>query len=124
MGLFDFTELDDLARDYISAGRKILAEAPKVVQQHAIRTKAGMASDSAGHRGLGGVPAGVDYDLRGGGLEAEIGWRPGKGQSSLAWIGANGTSRRGPLFDHTAAQARELPATEKFLADLGVKVLE
>lgn len=123
---FDFSEMEALARDLVAAGRNIVKESRVVLQQHAIRTKQGMAADSAGHRMLGGVPAGVTYDTRetANGAEAEIGWRPGKGQSSLAWIGANGTSRRGPLFDHTAAQGRELPATERFLADLGVRLLE
>ena len=104
------------------AGAQVARDARKVVQQHAIRTKQGMAKDSeaAGPR-FRGLPGLVDYTIRG--LNVEVGWRPG-GVGSLAHIAAFGAGYSGPQFDHTAAQQRELPVTERFLADLGVEVLE
>lgn len=119
---FDVSEVRALADRLSLAGRQIERDARKVVEQHAIRTKQGMAEDSrsAGRR-FAALPSLVDYTLRG--LNVEVGWRPG-GAGSLAHVAAFGAGYSGPQFDHTAAQERELPATERFLADLGVEVLE
>lgn len=115
----DVAAVAALAVDLRGAGVRGAAAARSVLGVHAARVKQGMREDFGGHKGLGGVPASINYDIRG--MEVEVG-ADKAGQGRLANILAFGTSRHPASVDHTAAQRRELPATLSALADAAARV--
>lgn len=118
---FDTSDLTTLAADLGKAGRRATLGATKVIAAAAVKVKDGMRSDFSGSAHARLAPLAIDYTIRG--LEAEIGFNKGKPQGALGNILAFGTSKNAPIADHTAALRRELPAVEKYLGDIGEKVL-
>ena len=119
---FDTSEVDRLAVSLGSAGRKATVEAMKVVAKGAGKVADGMRQDFTGHRGAPHIPRAVNYDVRG--LEFEVGVDKRGPQGGLGNILAFGTSRNGPVLDHTASLRRELPELEKWLGDVAEKAVE
>jgi hypothetical protein len=122
---FSVVGLDALLHDLETAGPKVLAGARAVLQKGALNIKNGMREDFTGHRHAPLIPYAVTYDTRitAGGAEAEIGVDKNRPQGALGNLLAFGSSKNAAVVDHTAALRRELPALERYLADVAEKSL-
>lgn len=121
----DSSELDRLRIDLAGAPFRVQTNASSGVRRSAALVDEGMTLDAAGHQGNWfGIP-GTQYDTP---LEkhvshemltplsAEIGIEA-KGAGKLAHIIVFGSVNNGPVYDHTAAMRRSMPAIENILAD-------
>lgn len=113
--------LDRLAVDLGRAGRKATIDAMKVMAVAAVKIRDGMRQDFTGHRNAPAIPRAVDYTVRG--LSIEVGVNKNGPQGGLGNLLAFGSSKNAAVVDHTAAMRRELPALERYLADVAEKSL-
>lgn len=119
------TGLADLTTDLETAGPKAVVGARRVLQKAALNIKTGMREDFSGHRYAPLIANAVTYDTRllPSGAEAEIGIDKSRPQGGLGNLLAFGSSKNAAVVDHTAALRRELPALERYLADVAEKSL-
>jgi hypothetical protein len=118
---FDTSELAALAVSLGNAGRKATIEATRVVAKAAGKVAEGMRQDFTGHSHAPAIPAAVNYDVRG--LSFEVGVDKRGPQGGLGNLLAFGSANNAPVVDHTASLRRELPAIEKYLADVAERAL-
>jgi hypothetical protein len=118
---FDTSQLDALAVELGSAGRKATLGAAKIIAKGAGNIEKGMRLDFSGHRYAPRIPQAINSTIRG--LSAEIGVDKRGPQGGLGNILAFGTSRNGPVVDHTAGLRREIPAVEEWMSKLGIESL-
>lgn len=114
--------LDRLAIDLGNAGRKATVEAMKVLAKAAPKIRDEMRKDFSGHKHAPRIPRAIDYDIRG--LSIEVGVNKNGPQGGLGNLLAFGSSKNAAVVDHTAALRRELPAVERYLADIGERALQ
>lgn len=104
--LFDFSEVTKLAADLGDVADTTGPFIRKAVEVTARNVKDTARKTAGGARALGGVPASVDYDVKGeatsegSSVTAEIGYNLGKGQGPLGFIlefGRPGVAPRMPL---------------------------
>jgi hypothetical protein len=119
---FDTSEVDRLAVTLGKAGFKATLEATKVIAKAAGKVSEGMKQDFTGHAYAPAIPRAINYDVRG--LAFEVGVDKSGPQGGLGNILAFGTSRNAAVVDHTASLRRELPALEKYLADVAERAVE
>lgn len=118
----DTSEVDALAVTLGKAGRKATLDAARVIAKAAGKVAEGMKQDFTGHSHAPHIPRAVNYDVRG--LNFEVGVDKRGPQGGLGNLLAFGSSKNGPVVDHTASLRRELPAIEKYLADVVERSLE
>lgn len=121
----DDSELDRLAIDLSGAPLRVQFNASSAVRRSAAIVDEGMVQDARGHQGNWfGIP-GTSYDTPLekhvshellAPLEAEIGIEQ-KGAGKLAHIIVFGSVNNAPVYDHTAALRRSIPAIADMLAD-------
>lgn len=113
--------LDRLVVDLGHAGRKATIESMKVMAKAASKIRDGMREDFTGHNHAPSIPRAIDYTVRG--LSIEVGVNKSGPQGALGNLLAFGSSKNAAVVDHTAALRRELPALERYLADVAEKSL-
>ena len=121
----DDSELRKLQLDLSGAPLRVQVNASKSVRKGARLVDAQMTVDARGHQGNWfGIPGTgyetplekhVSHEMLGP-LSAEIGIEA-KGAGKLAHIIVFGSVNNGPVYDHTAAMRRSMPAIENILAD-------
>jgi len=117
----DASEVDALAVSLGKAGRKATLEAAKVIAKSAGKVAEGMRQDFTGHSHAPQIPRAINYDVRG--LDFEVGVDKSGPQGGLGNLLAFGSSKNAAVVDHTASLRRELPAIEKYLADVAERAL-
>ena len=117
----DTSEVDRLAVDLGKAGYRATLAATKVIAKGAGKVSENMRQDFTGHSHAPLIPRAVNYDVRG--LSFEVGVDKSGPQGGLGNLLAFGSSNNAAVVDHTASLRKELPAIEKYLADIGVDSL-
>lgn len=108
-------ELRDLARDLEAKAWKAIPQVAAAVAKGAHNIKERMREDAESNATTRHFAQSITYDLRRGGLEAEIGPDPARTQGPLDNILYFGDSKRGPVLDFDAAPREEEP---KFIKNL------
>lgn len=118
MIVIDTSELRTLAADLTAAGDDVPAKVKAVITKAATNIKSQMRSEASGSGSFGHIAPTITYDLRDGGLEAEIG--PTKPRGALAAIAYFGGSHGGggTVADPTGAMEAEAPRLEKAMGDV------
>lgn len=121
----DDSELKRLQIDLAGAPFRVQTNASSGVRRSAALVDKGMVRDATGHKGNWfGIPGTsyntplekhVSHEMLAP-LEAEIGIET-KGAGKLAHIIVFGSVNNAPVYDHTAALRRSIPAIENILAD-------
>ena len=119
---FDTSEVDAFAVALGRAGRKATLESAKVIAKGAGKVAEGMRKDFTGHSHAPLIPRAINYDVRG--LSFEVGVDKSGPQGGLGNLLAFGSANNGAVVDHTASLRRELPALEKYLADVMERAVE
>lgn len=98
----DLAQARALARDLAAAGSDSRQRLRGVMSRAGVKMKVQMRTEATTSRRLRRVPFSITYDLSGyrDGLQVEVGPDVSKDaqQGPLAWIGYDGTSRRGPIY--------------------------
>lgn len=115
---FDAREVRELSRDLAKVASKAVPEAAKVVSKGALNIKNEMASEAESSGHYKHFSRSISYDLRRGGLEAEIGPDKGRTQGALGNILYFGTSKNGPVLNINGPLDSEAPRFEKALGDI------
>lgn len=121
---FDTSELMALADSFGDASPRLMRALRPVVERAGVGMKKRMVSQASGHRGLGGLPATVEYDVDQGlrFISVEVGFRK-EGQGNLANIAAFGTSDTPPVMDITAPLTAEVPLFMRFAAKAAAEAI-
>lgn len=114
--------LDRLVADLGKAGRRATLDAAKVMTKGAVKVRDGMREDFTGHRHAPAIPRAVSYSVLG--LSFEVGVDKNGPQGGLGNLLAFGSSKNAAVVDHTAALRREMPAIERYLADVAEDALK
>jgi len=117
----DASQAERLAADLLGAQSVVLPEVRKTMSTAGLRMKDRMRREARRPGRLAGVERSITYDLVGqrDGFRVDVGptfgnrsvgpltqrqaTGGGRGQGALAWIGYDGTARRGPLFPEPQA---------------------
>src|ERR1044072_3918036 len=121
---FDTSELMALADLFGDASPRLMRAVRPVVERAGVGMKKRMVSQASGLRGLGGLPATVEYDVDQGlrFISVEVGFRK-EGQGNLANIAAFGTSDTPPVMDITAPLTAEVPLFMRFAAKAAAEAI-
>ena len=84
-----------------------------------------LRTDASGHRRLGGLAAGISYevDATPTSVSVSAGWFAPTGQGHLENIAVYGTARSAPLLDITRGPREEAPKFGAYLAQAAAKAL-
>ena len=122
--LFDASELDALARDFMAAPAKVIPAIVPVANKAGVSMKGVMRRDASGHSHLPGLSRTVEYDVSvdASSVTVEVGFRK-QGQGNLANIAAFGTSNNAPVMDITRGLTVEVPKFVRWVAQVGAEAL-
>lgn len=117
----DTTQVAALARDLASAEGAVIPGMVRIMGRAGLAMKTRMQREASGFKTLPHVPRSITYDVVGTatGVRVDVGPDPAKKQGNLAWIGYDGTSRRGPLYpEPQAILDDQAETTELYLSAL------
>lgn len=118
--------LDDLAKALAEAQRQAVAEGKKVVGRGCLNIKKDWQARWRGLTALGGISHTINYDVRATGslIRGEVGPDHSKGaQAPLAHIPEYGLPQTPPRPGGAPALDAELPNFERFVGELGERLL-
>lgn len=122
--VFDVSELDALARDFMAAPAKVIPALVPVANRAGVSIKGVMRSDASGHSHLPGLSRAVEYDVEVDATSVTVttGFRK-QGQGNLANVAAFGTSNNAPVMDITRGLVAEVPKFMRWVAQVGAEAL-
>ncbi|HEX5996950.1 MAG TPA: hypothetical protein VFY84_17545 [Jiangellales bacterium] len=111
--------LDEAARDVIPQGKKVVGQGCNNIKRDVKRRWSGLAH-------LPHLPRAIDYDVkaRGSVITGEVGANRAKLQGKLAWVPEYGSPTSAPHPALAPALAAESPKFERYVGELGEKLLE
>ena len=123
--LFDTSELDKLAGEFMAAPLKVIPALVPVANKAGVSMKGVMRRDASGHSHLPGLSRAVEYDVTidATSVTVDVGFRK-EGQGNLANIAAFGTSNNAPVMDITRGLAAEVPKFVRWVAQVGAEAIQ
>ena len=121
---FDTSELDQLARDFATAGAKVIPAIVPTAHRAGNNIKRTMKADATGHAHLPALPYAVEYDVErtATSVTIDVGFRK-EGQGNLANIAAFGSVNNAPVMDITRGLTEETPKFMQWAAKLAAEAL-
>ena len=123
--MLDSSQVHALAGEFrVAPARAMLALAP-VAHRAGNKMKSGLRAQARGHRRLGGLPAGISYEVDVSPVEVrvEAGWFNPTGQGHLENIAAFGSSNNAPIMDITQPLRDEVPSFVRWCAKVAAEAL-
>lgn len=123
--MLDSSEVHALALGMRMAPARVMLALTPVAHRAGNKMKSGLRAQAKGHRRLGGLSAGISYEVEASATEVKVeaGWFDPSGQGHLENIAAFGTSRNAPVMDILQPLNAEVPDFMRWVAKVGSEAL-